>query len=81
MKTLTDFDVPRVHNPVSPGSSTLTAIIGDLRNDENLIISQLHHAMLRVHNGVVDSLVAANFAGDIFVCGRGLSHFITSGPL
>ena len=67
MKTLTDFDLPRVHNPVSPAASTLTAIIGDPRNDENLIISQFHHAMLRVHNRVVDSLVAANFAGDIFV--------------
>ena len=48
MKTLTDFDLPRVHNPVSPAASTLTAIIGDPRNDENLIISQFHHAMLRV---------------------------------
>ena len=67
MKTLTDFDVPRIHNPTSPAASTLTAIIGDARNDENLIISQFHHAMLRVHNRVVDSLVAANFAGDIFV--------------
>ena len=67
MKTLTDFDVPRIHNPISPAASTLTAIIGDPRNDENLIISQFHHAMLRVHNRVVDSLVAANFAGDIFV--------------
>ena len=67
MKILTDFDVPRVHNPVNPAASTLTAIIGDPRNDENLIVSQFHHAMLRVHNRVVDALVAANFAGDIFV--------------
>ena len=67
MKTLTDFDVPRVHNPVSPGAATLTAIIGDPRNDENLIVAQFHHAMLRVHNRVIDSLVAAGFAGDIFV--------------
>ena len=66
MKILTDFDLPRVQNPVSPGASTLTAIIGDPRNDENLIISQFHHAMLRVHNRVVDALVAANFSGDIF---------------
>lgn len=67
MKTLTDFDVPRIHNPISPAASTLTAIIGDPRNDENLIISQFHHAMLRFHNRVVDSLVAASFPGDIFV--------------
>lgn len=67
MKTLSHFDVPRVHNPGNPANSTLTAIIGDPRNDENLIISQLHHAMLRLHNRVVDSLVTAGFAGDIFV--------------
>lgn len=62
-----DFDVPRIHNPVNPGAASLAAIIGDPRNDENLIVSQLHHAMLRFHNRVVDHLVAANFAGDIFV--------------
>jgi hypothetical protein len=67
MKILTDFDVPRVHNPANPAASTLTAIIGDPRNDENLIVSQLHHAVLRLHNRVVDALVAAAFAGDIFV--------------
>lgn len=47
--------------------STNTALIGDPRNDENLIISQFHHAMLKVHNKVVDGLVAAGFSGDIFV--------------
>ena len=44
----------------------LTAIIGDPRNDENLIVVQFHHAMLRFHNAVVDLLLAAEFAGDIF---------------
>ena len=67
MKALTDFDLPRIHNPINPSASTLTAVIGDPRNDENLIISQLHHAFLRFHNQVVDALVAAGFAGDIFV--------------
>lgn len=33
-----------------------TAIIGDPRNDENRIISQLQLAMIRFHNAVVDSL-------------------------
>ena len=47
-------------------SGTNTAIIGDPRNDENLIVVQFHHAMLRFHNAVVDLLVAAAFAGDIF---------------
>jgi hypothetical protein len=62
-----DFDVPRIHNPINPANASLTAIIGDPRNDENLIVSQFHHAMLRFHNRVVDHLVATNFAGDIFV--------------
>jgi hypothetical protein len=52
-------DLPRV--------STQTAVIGDPRNDENLIVSQFHHAMLKFHNQVVDGLVAAGFGGDIFL--------------
>jgi len=63
----TNFDVPRISNPLNPAAASLTAVIGDPRNDENLIVSQLHHTMLRFHNRVVDDLVAQNFAGDIFV--------------
>jgi hypothetical protein len=59
MAAQASFDVPRI-----PGSNT--AVIGDPRNDENLIIVQFHHAMLRFHNAVVDLLLAAAFAGDIF---------------
>ncbi len=55
----TNWDVPRI-----PGTNT--AVIGDPRNDENLIIVQFQHAMLRFHNAVVDMLVAIGFAGDIF---------------
>lgn len=55
----TNWDVPRI-------SGTNTAVIGDPRNDENLIIVQFQHAMLRFHNAVVDMLTAASFAGDIF---------------
>src|ERR1051325_1330138 len=62
----TAFDVPRVVNPLNPALSTNTAIIGDPRNDENLIVSQFHRAMLRFHNKVVDDLVGLGFAGDIF---------------
>jgi len=61
MQVQTDFDVPRM------AASSKTAIIGDPRNDENLIVSQFHHAMLRFHNQVVDLLVMASFTGDIFV--------------
>lgn len=42
------FDLPRGPN--------MRAIIADSRNDENLIISQFHLAMLRFHNAVVDRL-------------------------
>ncbi|MCA1699470.1 MAG: hypothetical protein LC790_11470, partial [Actinobacteria bacterium] len=34
------------------------AFIGDLRNDENLIIAQFHLAFLRFHNRVVDAIEA-----------------------
>jgi len=65
-----NFDVPRVlsgtNTAVAEPHSTFAAIIGDPRNDENLIVSQLHHAMLKFHNQVVDLLVTAAFPGDIF---------------
>jgi Animal haem peroxidase len=49
---------------VGDGSATLDlprneqgrALIGDARNDENLIISQLHLLFIRFHNAVVDQL-------------------------
>lgn len=37
-----------------PRKSDQKAIIGDSRNDENLIVAQLHTAFLRFHNAVVD---------------------------
>jgi len=39
-----------------PRNSEGTALIGDMRNDENLVLSQLQQAMLRFHNRVVDWL-------------------------
>src|SRR5207245_3085511 len=39
-----------------PRSPNGRAIIGDPRNDENLIVSQLQLAFLRYHNAVVDAL-------------------------
>jgi hypothetical protein len=36
------------------GSSNLTALIGDPRNDENMMIAGLHAAFLKFHNHVVD---------------------------
>ena len=68
--TPVDFDVPRVLSgtdmTVDASASSFTAIIGDPRNDENVIVSQFHHAMLKFHNRVVDLLVTAAFPGDIF---------------
>ena len=39
-----------------PRNSQGVALIGDPRNDENLIISQLHLAFLKFHNALVDLL-------------------------
>jgi hypothetical protein len=44
------FDVPR--------NTQHTALLGDPRNDENLVVSQLHRAFLGFHNRVVDDLRA-----------------------
>lgn len=56
------FDLPR--------NSQSTALIGDPRNDENLIVSQLQLAMLRFHNAVLadvnDATDESHTAGDIF---------------
>lgn len=42
------FDLPR--------NSQGTALIGDPRNDENIVLSQLHVAFLRFHNAIVHKL-------------------------
>ena len=39
-----------------PRNSAGRALLGDARNDENLLVSQLHLLMLRFHNRVVDVL-------------------------
>ncbi len=54
----TDFDIPR--------TSALAAIIGDPRNDENLFVSQIHHAFLKFHNSVVDHLKGTVPDQDLF---------------
>lgn len=46
------FDLPR--------TSAGLAIIGDPRNDENLIVAQFHTSILRFHNAVVDQLQQEN---------------------
>ena len=41
-----------------PRNTQNVALIGDPRNDENLVVSQLHHAMIRFHNRVVGDVKA-----------------------
>jgi hypothetical protein len=41
-----------------PRNSQGRALIGDARNDENLIVSQLHLLLIRFHNAVVDHVHA-----------------------
>jgi len=38
------------------GATPSTPLVGDARNDENLIVAQLHLAFLRFHNAIVDAL-------------------------
>ena len=55
------FDLPR--------NSQNTALLGDPRNDENLIFSQLHTSMLRFHNAVVDHVrndLGLTHPGEVF---------------
>jgi len=49
------YDVPR--------NSQQTALLGDPRNDENLIVNQFHLAWLRFHNVVVEDVRAELGAG------------------
>lgn len=44
-----------------------TALIGDPRNDENIIVSQLQLAMIKFYNSIVDDVVAEGTpAGEVF---------------
>lgn len=53
---LPDHDLPRQPR-------TGIAVIGDPRNDENLLVAQLHVAFMRFHNRVVDHLKAQGVPG------------------
>ena len=47
-----------------PRNRENVALIGDPRNDENTVISQLHLAFLKFHNKLVDQLKAQGTSGD-----------------
>ena len=57
-------DLPRRSRSTDPATDR-EALIGDPRNDENTIVSQLHTAFLRAHNAIVDQ-------GNDFVAARKL---------
>jgi nucleoid-associated protein YgaU len=50
----TDNDLPREPRRAGNDLHDRAALIGDPRNDENLIVSQLHVAFLKAHNELVD---------------------------
>ncbi|WP_310395992.1 heme peroxidase family protein [Hymenobacter sp.] len=49
-------DLPRA--PLGPVSNNRNPLIGDDRNDENLIVQHLHLGFLAFHNAVIDALKA-----------------------
>ncbi len=53
--TVRDTNLPRASLDL-PRNDQGRALIGDARNDENVIVSQLHLLFLRFHNAVVDRL-------------------------
>jgi hypothetical protein len=53
-------DDPAIAGPDLPRAESGRAIIGDPRNDENLIVSQLQVAFIRFHNAVVDQVAQQN---------------------
>ena len=69
-------------------SKRTRAFIGDLRNDENLVVAQLHLAFLRFHNAVVDRIEAnprdfglwpgkgRRFQAAVFHCARDVTRHI-----
>jgi hypothetical protein len=57
-------DEPAFAGPDVPRTADGRALIGDPRNDENLIVSQLQSVFLRLHNAVVDRLRAQGFPAD-----------------
>jgi hypothetical protein len=67
-----DPEIPSFQNDL-PRSPEGFALIGDHRNDENLLVAQTHLAFLKFHNKVVDKLIADGLGGgDLFAEARKL---------
>ena len=76
VKLLTGADIPGADNLQQNDvirSLHGRAVIGDPRNDENRIISQLQLAMIRFHNRVVDELSADHSGSELFEESRKLT--------
>lgn len=62
--TIPDDQVPRSFQNDLPrkldGTNPAKALIGDPRNDENLVVAQIHVAFLKFHNAVVDVVRSRN---------------------
>ena len=56
-------DVPRHASETGGLTARARALIGDPRNDENVIVSQLQATMLRFHNTMADAHPEKDFAG------------------
>jgi hypothetical protein len=55
-------DVPRHSSETGGTDARARALIGDARNDENVIVSQLHATLLRFHNKLADECADKTFA-------------------
>jgi hypothetical protein len=60
-------DLPRKAKEPGKPEIDREALIGDARNDENLIISQLHVAFIRAHRNLVQSRMSLDEAKEILV--------------
>jgi hypothetical protein len=58
LPTSLPFDLPREDPDPLDAEKTLAAVIGDPRNDENLLVAQTHLLFLRFHNKVVGDLLS-----------------------
>jgi heme peroxidase len=61
-QALTAYDLPRSRAKAVNPNGLARAIIGDPRNDENVIVSQLHGLMLRLHGKLAGSHPDWSFA-------------------
>jgi hypothetical protein len=65
------FDLPRVGTGATSAAKR-TALIPDVRNDENLAVAQTHLSFIRFHNRVVDTLPASTPTAQRFARAREL---------